>query len=329
MKNPKQALLFLILLGVILGVSFILPKGVQNSDKFQPLADQMISSIPAAKELKMPSIVLTDIPSPSSVTPGKNGAVTPASNSTSSQPTGPDPVMMIQTALAAGDHTKAESYLKLAKERLDPATMSELTGLVTASRERAKKLADESVKAAAEATSLKAALAKAPASAESSKALAEKEAALAETMKQLQQSQAEANRLVAEMRVKNTQITELAKPTTVIAASDAGAQGAVVVKFGVNSSVLDQTEANKLGSLITNLKASTESKVQLRGYADKTGNSEYNLTLSKARAMIVKETLRQSGVAADRIEVMPLGSFTAQDSAKAEDLRKVEILVVK
>jgi outer membrane protein OmpA-like peptidoglycan-associated protein len=80
---------------------------------------------------------------------------------------------------------------------------------------------------------------------------------------------------------------------------------------------------------LSDLNQNTAVKVQLRGYADKSGNSEYNLSLSKARALSVKETLEKSGVQAERIEIIPLGSFAAPADAKAEDLRKVEVVIIK
>jgi outer membrane protein OmpA-like peptidoglycan-associated protein len=325
MKNPKKAVISLSVLGAILGVSFILPKAVQTSEKFQPLADQMSSNMPAPKEVELPHIVLTDIPSPTAVVQKGQDAVTPASNE-KTKPSGPDPVMLIQTALAAGDHSKASTYLDLAKERIDASTFTELSNLVKAATERAKQQAEASAKAAAAAQAAKAD----PQSAAKEKALADSQATLAQTLKQLQDSQAETNRLVAEMRQKKT--TELADiPASVVktaSAADVDPNG-VAVKFALNSSVLDQAEADKLGSMLTTLNQNSGAKVQLRGYADKSGNSEYNLSLSKARALSVKETLQKSGIQADRIEVMPLGSFAAPANAKAEDLRKVEVVLVK
>lgn len=319
MKNPKKAVILLSVLATALGMSFILPKVVQNSEKFQPLAVQMKESIPTAKEAEIPQIVLTDIPSPNTVAQKTSGEVTTASVK-EAKPAGPDPVILIQTALAAGDHSKASTYLDLAKERIDASTFSELSNLVSAATQRAKQQAEASAKAAAIA---------APQSDAKEKALIESQAVLAQTLKQLQSSQAETTRLIAEMREKKIEVTDI--PSTAVKTASAADVNpdSVVLKFDLNSSVLSQTEATKLASTLSDLNQNTAVKVQLRGYADKSGNSEYNLSLSKARALSVKETLEKSGVQAERIEIIPLGSFAAPADAKAEDLRKVEVVIIK
>jgi outer membrane protein OmpA-like peptidoglycan-associated protein len=329
MKNPAKAIGSVVVLALFLGGMFLLPKAVQNNEKFTKLSEDMTERLPEAPALPVKEVIFQDASQAAAPTPGTGEAAPAAAVPT--QPAGPDPVALVSTALAAGDPSKAAAYLDLAKERIDGSTFRELSGLVAAAKDRATKQIEEAAKAAATAAAMQQAVK--PVDTAANKALVESQAMLATTLKELQKSQAETSRMVAELRQAPQPTLPAAAPSAAapitVADSSAPQPGAVVIHFGFDSSVLEQDEANKLGPVVTSLKAAPSAKVQLRGYADKKGNTAYNLGLSQARATSVKDTLRLAGIDVSRVETMPLGSFAASDDAKPEDLRKVEVVIIR
>lgn len=72
--------------------------------------------------------------------------------------------------------------------------------------------------------------------------------------------------------------------------------------FSINSSVITALEQAKIDELAAYMKQHQNAKVMVTGYADKaTGNSAFNMALSKHRADAVAEALVKAGVQADRI----------------------------
>jgi outer membrane protein OmpA-like peptidoglycan-associated protein len=335
MKNPSKAIGSILVLTLFLGGMFLLPKAVQKGEKFPELVKDISQQMPAPAEAPKQKLVFTpDQPSPATAATPGTGQASPAI-AMAEAPKGPDPAALVNAALAAGDPAKAAVYLEKAKDRLDATTYTEMSGLVTAAKDRAAKAAADAAQTAAAAAKMAAAAAAPAVDTAANKALIDSQALLANTLKELQKSQAETSRMVAALQASPPQapaaaVAPAASTTAVTPAnSSAPAPGAVVIKFGFDSSVLEQEEANKLGSIVTTLKAEPKSKVQLRGYADKKGSTSYNFGLSQARAMSVQDTLRLAGVETSRVEILPLGSFSAADGVKSEDLRKVEVILVK
>lgn len=72
--------------------------------------------------------------------------------------------------------------------------------------------------------------------------------------------------------------------------------------FSINSSMISQTEQQKINELAAYMTEHSDAKVTVTGYADKaTGNSAFNMELSERRAKVVAQALVKAGVAQDRI----------------------------
>jgi len=81
----------------------------------------------------------------------------------------------------------------------------------------------------------------------------------------------------------------------------------VVVSFPTASTTLDKNARGGLTGLATWMKAKDERTVKLQGYADPTGNAEFNQKLSEKRAEAVKDYLTAQGVDPERISTNALG----------------------
>jgi len=86
------------------------------------------------------------------------------------------------------------------------------------------------------------------------------------------------------------------------------------VFFRINTSVISREEMSKVTEVADFLKSHPNAKVEITGYADKgTGTMALNLRLSKQRAQIVANTLKDKyGIAADRIVVKSMGEDAFQ-----------------
>lgn len=95
--------------------------------------------------------------------------------------------------------------------------------------------------------------------------------------------------------------------------------------FGLNSSVA----ANKkiLRKTFQALKKHPNSKVQLIGHADLSGDATYNFELSKKRVQSIKEQLIEEGIAADRILEAYKGETMPRYEEAAKN-RRVEIFIL-
>jgi outer membrane protein OmpA-like peptidoglycan-associated protein len=76
------------------------------------------------------------------------------------------------------------------------------------------------------------------------------------------------------------------------------------------------------------MKETPDLKVDVSGFADKTGNLEQNLDLAKRRAMAVRDALKTPGVAEDRINLKQPEQVVLGAGQDAEG-RRVEISVAK
>lgn len=100
------------------------------------------------------------------------------------------------------------------------------------------------------------------------------------------------------------------------------------VFFTINKSAISDIEMVKVNEIAEYMKANPEAKVTISGYADKgTGNSSINESISKRRAEIVAETLKDLGIEAGRISTVAMGD-SEQPYEKAE-LNRVSICIVK
>ena len=80
------------------------------------------------------------------------------------------------------------------------------------------------------------------------------------------------------------------------------------VYFGFDSTVVPQGELGKIDAVAQHLTAKPERVVVVEGNCDERGSSEYNMSLGENRAIIIRNYLVQSGIAADRIQTRSYGA---------------------
>lgn len=95
------------------------------------------------------------------------------------------------------------------------------------------------------------------------------------------------------------------------------------VFFRINTSTISKDEMNKVTEVADFLKSHPNAKVEITGYADKgTGTMAINLRLSKQRAQIVANTLKNKyGIPADRMIVKSMGEEAFQPYSDPVDNR--------
>ncbi|MDF1741608.1 MAG: OmpA family protein [Verrucomicrobiales bacterium] len=99
------------------------------------------------------------------------------------------------------------------------------------------------------------------------------------------------------------------------------------ITFGLNSTRLSDSSKKTLSDAAGKLKAEPRLTLQLRGYADPSGSSEYNAILAKARSEAAKDYLIEKEIAASRVDVTSFGDTRSEDSpAKPEELRRVDLV---
>ena len=79
------------------------------------------------------------------------------------------------------------------------------------------------------------------------------------------------------------------------------------VKFAFNRSRLDQESKTALEAIVQQAKSTPRAVVDLQGFADKIGGSDYNLALSQKRADAVARYLMQHNVPLRTINIMGFG----------------------
>ncbi len=79
------------------------------------------------------------------------------------------------------------------------------------------------------------------------------------------------------------------------------------VYFGFDSTVVPQGELGKVDAVVQHLNEKTDRVVVVEGNCDERGSNEYNMSLGESRAIVVRDYLVQSGIAADRIQTRSYG----------------------
>jgi outer membrane protein OmpA-like peptidoglycan-associated protein len=83
--------------------------------------------------------------------------------------------------------------------------------------------------------------------------------------------------------------------------------------FRTDEHVLADTTGGRLAELASTVAAMPDMRVQLDGFADERGDSDYNLKLSQKRVDFVREQLVSAGIDPSRIRVSAHGEAPAQD----------------
>ena len=79
------------------------------------------------------------------------------------------------------------------------------------------------------------------------------------------------------------------------------------VYFGFDSTVVPQGELGKVDAVAKHLADNANRVVVIEGNCDERGSNEYNISLGEGRAIIIRNYLVNSGVAADRIQTRSNG----------------------
>jgi len=90
---------------------------------------------------------------------------------------------------------------------------------------------------------------------------------------------------------------------------------AMDILFRTDEHVLADTTGGRLASLAQGLATMSDVRVQLDGFADERGDSDYNLELSEKRVEFVRGQLVAAGIHPSRIRVAAHGESPAQDES--------------
>ena len=99
------------------------------------------------------------------------------------------------------------------------------------------------------------------------------------------------------------------------------------VTFGVNSARISDEHLNEIARFAGVMKENPELRIQLSGYADGTGDPEYNKLLSQWRVQAVRDELMKQGVPQARILEQYFGSEGATGGLNPEE-RRVDIQIL-
>ena len=101
--------------------------------------------------------------------------------------------------------------------------------------------------------------------------------------------------------------------------------------FDLNSIEINEQGLEILEKVIEELGDIPEYLIKLNGYADRSGNAEYNMRISKERTEKVREALVQKGVVENSIEIKAFGEeqqkIATEDGEKEPGNRVVEIFI--
>lgn len=99
----------------------------------------------------------------------------------------------------------------------------------------------------------------------------------------------------------------------------------ISVAFDPDSTVLSEKGQGLISPAVKFLKNEPALSVQLRGYSDKKGSSEYNASLSQARCEIVRDFLLEQGVSGKKISVISFGE-TQASVQNDKNARRVDLV---
>jgi outer membrane protein OmpA-like peptidoglycan-associated protein len=138
----------------------------------------------------------------------------------------------------------------------------------------------------------------------------------------------EVNKLKSENKALTDRLAHLSLVADSSLMSDSLDKVVHTITFAVNSTKVDVGQLFQSKSLIDLLKTNPDYKLLLSGYADKSGNADYNMSLSKKRVLAVKEELIKMGINKTRIMEQYFGSEKATATNNIND-RRVELKVLK
>ncbi|RJX72852.1 OmpA family protein [Vibrio sinensis] len=104
------------------------------------------------------------------------------------------------------------------------------------------------------------------------------------------------------------------------------------ILFPNDSSEIEPLFKNQIEQMSRFLKEFPKTSIEIQGYASKVGKAEYNLNLSKRRALEVERALEQNGIASNRITIVGFGATNLEaqgdDEVSHAQNRKVVASVI-
>ena len=100
------------------------------------------------------------------------------------------------------------------------------------------------------------------------------------------------------------------------------------VFFTINSAKIRESEQVKIDELVSFLNAHPTTKIVITGYADRpTGNTNYNMEISKKRAQAVADAIISTGISSDRVTVEARGDI--EQPFAEQELNRVAICIAE
>jgi OOP family OmpA-OmpF porin len=123
--------------------------------------------------------------------------------------------------------------------------------------------------------------------------------------------------LIVEPGAKEGSAGSTATPGTTIAIPEAPPSLSLLIQFGFDSAVVQPESGPALQNLARALQTSelSNSRFLIEGHTDARGRADYNMELSRRRAMAVREALARNGASVERLEVVGKGSTDPADPA--------------
>lgn len=102
--------------------------------------------------------------------------------------------------------------------------------------------------------------------------------------------------------------------------SDSGkAMGMQTIFFKYDSFEIDSEGKQALAKNVEILKSNASVKVQIEGHCDQRGGIQYNIALGEKRANAIRDAMKKSGIAGDRVATISYGKERLLDSAMTEE----------
>jgi len=102
--------------------------------------------------------------------------------------------------------------------------------------------------------------------------------------------------------------------------------------FSHDSSIISPRSAALLNRIAEYMQMGAITRLQLKGHADETGSSDYNLALSQRRANAAREYLLEKGISPDRMTLRALGELDPVKTGRSREAlaynRRVELLLI-
>jgi outer membrane protein OmpA-like peptidoglycan-associated protein len=102
--------------------------------------------------------------------------------------------------------------------------------------------------------------------------------------------------------------------------------------FAYDSSAITPQSAAVLKRIAEHMHSDEKIRLQLKGHADETGSSDYNLALSQRRANAAREFLLDKGISTDRVTLRALGELDPLKTGRSREARaynrRVELALI-